>query len=118
MIGLDVVGQNFLVHVENREVEHYFHVALAHGVGEFLHNIAFDAAVCCVVVGCLCIPHAEAAVVLYRHAAEVHIGRACCFGPFAAVEFGGVELRDVNIRVGPVFILIGAHAEVYEQAEF
>ena len=115
--GLDAVGAQTVVGVEDGVVEIDGKALGTEGVGILAHDVAAEGAVHDVIVGGLGVPDAEAAVVLGGEAAVGHVGGLGGAGPLAAVELRGVEEVGRGVGVGPVLVAEGGHVEMDEHAE-
>ena len=112
-----MAGANAVVCVEYAEVEHHAKTFLAESVDILTYDIDFGWRLHGVIVGCLGIPDAEAAVMLGGKAAIGHAGRLGSLCPLAAVEVCRCKSRHGHIGVGPVLRRIRGHIVVNEHAE-
>lgn len=113
----DVAGADAVVCVEDAEVEHDAKTFLAEGVDILANDIDLGWRLHGVVVGCLGIPDAEAAVMLGGKAAIGHVGRLGSLCPLAAIEACGGKSRSGHIGIWPVVGRICGHVVVDEHAE-
>ena len=103
--------------VQDREVEHYLHPGLVDGIDQLAKHIPVKRRAHHAVVGGLCVPQAEAAVMLDGDADELH---PCALGspdPLVGVQFYRVEYLRTEVGVGPVGCLVGWETEVNKHSE-
>lgn len=112
-----MAGANAVVCVEYAEVEHHAKTFLTESVDILTYDIDFGWRLHGVVVGCLGVPDAEAAVMLGGQAAVGHAGRLGSLCPLAAVEACRCKSRHGHIGVGPVLRRIRGHIVVDEHTE-